>query len=50
MNIIGKTVGEVFDTPGINIISDKVITYAKYFDGENDSFNAISKAVRIFGK
>jgi hypothetical protein len=49
MNIIGKTVGEVFDTPGINIISDKVITYAKYFDGENDSFNAISKAEEYLG-
>ena len=44
MNIIGKTVGEVFDSPGINMISDKVITYAKYFDGENESFNAIGKA------
>ena len=44
MNIIGKTVGEVFDTPGTNIINDKVITYAKYFDGENESFRAMGKA------
>lgn len=38
-NIIGKKVGDVFGSiKGVNMISDKVITYSKFFDGEEDSF------------
>lgn len=44
MDIIGKSVGDVFSSPGINIISDKTITYAKFFDGKGESFEAIGNA------
>ena len=38
-NIIGKKVGDVFGAiKGINIISNKVITYSKFFEGKEDSF------------
>lgn len=44
MDIIGKPVGDVFSSPGINIIADKTITYAKFFDGKGESFEAIGNA------
>jgi hypothetical protein len=43
-SIIGKKVGEIFkDIPGINMISDKVITYVKVFEKEDD-FSAYTKS------
>lgn len=43
-SIIGKTVGEIFNSPGVNMIDDKVIAYAKFFDGKGESFEAIGNA------
>jgi hypothetical protein len=43
-SIIGKKVGEIFkDIPGINMISDKVITYVKVFENDEE-FSAYSKS------
>lgn len=43
-SIIGKKVGEIFkDIPGINMISDKVITYVKVFENDGE-FSAYSKS------
>lgn len=44
-NIIGKKVGDVFGTiKGINIISNRIIKYSKYFEYNGVSFNAIHDA------
>lgn len=44
-NIIGKKVGDVFGSiKGVDIISDKVIAYSKFFEGDGESFTAIGNA------
>jgi hypothetical protein len=44
-NIIGKKVGDVFGSiKGVNKISDKVIAYSKFFEGDGESFTAIGNA------
>jgi hypothetical protein len=44
-NIIGKKIGDVFGSiKGVNIISDKVIAYSKFFESNGSSFSAIRNA------
>lgn len=50
-NIIGKRVGEIFSTiHGINIISNKVIVYSKFFESNGDSFSAMYEAEEYLRK